>query len=91
MTKEQLINSVAKSMGITQVLSQTAVEAVIASIKQGLIKDGKVIIRGFGLFSTKQKRKRMGRNPKTGAPALIKARKVVSFRASKLLKATVNT
>ena len=90
MTKEHLINKVAKTLGITQVVAEQAAVVVLESIKQGLVKDGKVIIRGFGLFFTKQKHKRMGRNPKTGEPAIITARKVISFRASKLLKAQVN-
>jgi DNA-binding protein HU-beta len=91
MTKEHLINAVAKALDITQVAAEQAAVAVLDSIKQGLVKDGKVVIRGFGLFTTKKKSKRMGRNPKTGAPAVIAARRVVSFKASKLLKAQVNT
>ena len=90
MTKEHLINAVAKALDITQVAADQATVAVLDSIKQGLVKDGKVVIRGFGLFTTKKKSKRMGRNPKTGAPAVIAARRVVSFKASKLLKAQVN-
>ena len=90
MTKEHLINAVAKALDITQVAAEQAAVAVLDSIKQGLVKDGKVVIRGFGLFTTKKKSKRMGRNPKTGAPAVIAARRVVSFKASKLLKAQVN-
>jgi nucleoid DNA-binding protein len=90
MTKEHLINKVAKALGVTQVVAEQAAVVVLESIKQGLVKDGKVIIRGFGLFFTKQKHNRMGRNPKTGEPAIITARKVISFRASKLLKAQVN-
>ena len=90
MTKEHLINAVAKALDITQVAADQATVVVLDSIKQGLVKDGKVVIRGFGLFTTKKKSKRMGRNPKTGAPAVIAARRVISFKASKLLKAQVN-
>ena len=90
MTREHLTNTVAKALNTTQVIAHDMVLTVLDSIKQGLIKDGKVIIRGFGVFSTRNKAKRIGRNPKTGEPAVISARKVVKFAAAKLFKDKVN-
>ena len=59
------------------------VESVLNEVKQGLIKDGKVTLRGFGSFFVKDKKERMGRNPKTGEDAVISARRVTTFKASK--------
>jgi nucleoid DNA-binding protein len=90
MTREQLTNKVAKLLSITQPEANTTVLTVLDVIKQGLIDEGKVTIRGFGCFITKNKSKRIGRNPKTGAPAVITARRVVKFKAYDLFKQQVN-
>jgi nucleoid DNA-binding protein len=90
MTREHLTNTVAKQLNITQIAAYDIVLTVIDSIKQGLIDEGKVTIRGFGCFNTRKKSKRMGRNPKTGAPAVITARRVVKFKAYDLFKQQVN-
>ena len=90
MTREHLTNTVAKQLKMTQVEAYDIVIAVLESIKQGLVKEGKVTIRGFGCFSTRNKSKRIGRNPKTGEPAVVTARKVVTFKAYGPLKLEVN-
>jgi nucleoid DNA-binding protein len=90
MTREHLTNTVAKQLKMTQVEAYDIVIAVLESIKQGLVKEGKVTIRGFGCFSARNKSKRIGRNPKTGEPAVIKARRVVKFKAYDPLKQEVN-
>jgi nucleoid DNA-binding protein len=90
MTREQLTNKVAKLLSITQPEANTTVLTVLDVIKQGLIDEGKVTIRGFGCFITKNKSKRIGRNPKTGAPAVITARRVVKFKAYDTFKQQVN-
>ena len=66
------------------------VESVLNEVKLGLIKDGKVTLRGFGSFFVKDKKERMGRNPKTGKDAVISARRVATFKASKKFKAKIN-
>ena len=90
MSKIYLTNAVSRTLDITATKAEGYVEAVIDSIKQGVKEEGKVVIRGFGIFTSKYKTKRMGRNPKTGEPALIKARTVVKFSASKVFKDMVN-
>jgi len=90
MTREQLTNKVAKLLSITQPEANTTVLTVLDVIKQGLIDEGKVTIRGFGCFNTRNKSKRMGRNPKTGAPAVITARRVIKFKAYDPFKQQVN-
>ena len=90
MTRLELTNDIAKALNVTQSTVSDYVLTVLDSIKQGVIKDGKVIIRGFGVFSARNKVERIGRNPKTGEPAIIKARKVVKFAAAKRFKDKVN-
>ena len=90
MTREHLTNTVAKQLNITQATAGDIVLTVLDSIKQGLIEEGKVTIRGFGCFNTRKKSKRMGRNPKTGKPAVITARKVIKFKAYDPFKNQVN-
>jgi nucleoid DNA-binding protein len=90
MTREHLTNTVAKQLNITQAVAGDIVLTVLDSIKQGLIEEGKVTIRGFGCFNTRNKSKRMGRNPKTGKPAVITARKVIKFKAYDPFKNQVN-
>jgi nucleoid DNA-binding protein len=90
MTREHLTNTVAKQLNITQAIAGDIVLTVLDSIKQGLIEEGKVTIRGFGCFNTRNKSKRMGRNPKTGKPAVITARKVIKFKAYDPFKNQVN-
>jgi nucleoid DNA-binding protein len=90
MTREHLTNTVAKELGITQIEAYDTVIAVLDTIKQGVINEGKVTIRGFGCFNTRNKSKRMGRNPKTGKAAVITARRVISFKAYDPFKQQVN-
>jgi len=90
MTRADLTDKVAKELKMTQAKASFAVIAVLESIKQGLVDEGEVTIRGFGSFSTRNKSKRIGRNPKTGEPAVITARRVVKFKAYVPLKRKVN-
>ena len=90
MTRVEITNDIAKALNVTQTKVDGYILTVLDCIKHGVIKDGKVIIRGFGVFSTRNKVKRIGRNPKTGEPAVISARKVVKFAAAKRFKDKVN-
>ncbi|HQH28083.1 MAG TPA: HU family DNA-binding protein, partial [Oligoflexia bacterium] len=59
-------------------------------IKDGLEKDSKVMISGFGVFEVKDKHARPGRNPQTGDKITLSARKVVKFKASQILRRELN-
>jgi nucleoid DNA-binding protein len=52
-------------------------------MSDGVVHDEKLMLSGFGLFQVHRKKERLGRNPRTGDPATIKARKTVSFRQAK--------
>jgi len=66
------------------------VETVLEEIAAALEADGSVKISSFGTFALRSKGQRMGRNPRTGGQVAIPPRRVVSFRASHLLKQRVN-
>jgi nucleoid DNA-binding protein len=90
MTKEDIATIVAKTANIKKGVAENSIDVILKCMKQGLNKNGSLTIRKFGYFSTKNKRERSGRNPKTGEPAVITARRVVTFSPSKTLKQEVN-
>ena len=90
MTRVELTNNIAKALNTTQSTVSDYVATVLDCIKHGIIKDGRVTIRGFGRFITRNKAQRDGRNPKTGEPAVITARRVVKFKAYDSFKQQVN-
>ena len=90
MPRSIISNKVSDKLNIPHKEADMMVSAVLDNMKQGLIKDNSVIIRKFGTFNVLHKKERNGRNPKTGVPAIIKARKVTVFKSSKLLKNQVN-
>lgn len=90
MVKVELTDKLAKQLKIKKTKAHKIVDTVLEEIKQGIVKDGIVTLRGFGSFRARNKVKRIGRNPKTGKSAVISARRVPSFKASKLLKNRIN-
>ena len=90
MNKLELTKSVATRIGSTQKDAAVYVDAVIESIKDGMIEDGTVQIVGFGTFEVNERAEREGRNPATNQPMLIPATKVLKFKAGKALKDAVN-
>ncbi len=66
--------------------AERAVNAVIDAVKDGIKKDSKVQLVGFGTFSVKKRKARTGRNPQTGEQIKIKASKTVGFKPGKTLK-----
>lgn len=91
MTKIDIVGKISEQAGLQKPEAETAVETIITLVKETLGSGGNVILRRFGSFQVRQKRERMGRNPKTGEEASITARKVVRFKAGKYFKAAVNS
>jgi DNA-binding protein HU-beta len=90
MTKAELVEAMAKDAGISKVKAGEVLSSLITGITQALKKkDGKVTLVGFGTFSTVKRKARTGRNPQTGAPIKIAAKKVVKFSVGKKLKEAV--
>ena len=91
LTKADLIEEVLKVTELPRKESETIVETIFESIIDALQKGDKIEIRGFGSFRTRQRRGRVGRNPKTGAKVEVPPKKIPFFKPSKELKDFVNT
>ena len=85
-TKLDLVNHLNQKMGLNKVESKELVEAFFNEIKKSLTDNEEVKISGFGNFKILNKKERPGRNPKTGEPAIISARRVVTFKAGQKLR-----
>jgi integration host factor subunit alpha len=90
MTKAEIIARIYEKMGFSKKEATDVVEATFEIIKGCLEKGEKVKISGFGNFVVNSKRPRRGRNPQTGEEIVIVARKVLTFKASQILKHTLN-
>ena len=89
-TKLDLVNHLNEKLGLNKVESKELVEAFFDEIKKSLINNEDVKISGFGNFKILNKKERPGRNPKTGEPALISARRVVTFKAGQKLRKIIS-
>ena len=90
-TRSTLSEAVFKNVGLSRNESATLVDSVFGEILKSLIQGDDVKISSFGTFVVRQKKERIGRNPKTGQEVPITARSVVTFRASNVLKSKVNS
>ena len=92
MTKADLVESVYERLGgFSKREAAALVETILDVMKETLVSEGQVKISGFGSFTVRAKRQRTGRNPKSGKPVLIAARKVVTFKPSQVLRQIVNS
>ena len=90
LTKAELIESIYEKIGFSKKEASDIVELVFDILKATLEKGEKIKISGFGNFVVRQKRPRIGRNPQTGEEIEITARKVLTFKPSQVLKASLN-
>ncbi|MBI3723955.1 HU family DNA-binding protein [bacterium] len=89
MNKAELIDLIMadkKSGFDSKASAERAVNAVIGALESGIKKDRKVAIVGFGTFSVRDRKARIGRNPQTGQEIKIKASRTVGFKPGKALK-----
>lgn len=90
MNKADLIDRIAGSAGITKTQAGAALDAFVSNVTGSLKKGERVTLVGFGTFATSQRKARNGRNPQTGKPIKIAARRVARFTAGAELKKAVN-
>jgi integration host factor subunit beta len=90
MTKADLIDEISRLAELTRKDSEVVVETIFDSIVRSLRAGDKIEIRGFGSFRTRQRKPRIGRNPKTGDRVEVPAKKIPFFKPSKELKDLVN-
>ena len=86
MNKGELASEIARKAKLSKAKSLETLNACLDSIKSSLKKGQRIQLVGFGTFSVKQRKARLGRNPKTGEQIQIKARRVPAFRAGSELK-----
>ena len=85
-TKDDLVREVVDATGLTATDSKKIVDTLFNTIRATLVSGEDVKLSGFGNFTLRDKRPRPGRNPKTGEPTEISARRVVTYRCSQLLR-----
>lgn len=90
MNKQELIDKMADSADITKAAAGRALDSMLDSITGALKQGDSVVLVGFGTFSVRDRKARVGRNPQTGAEIQIKAAKVPGFKAGKAFKDALN-
>jgi len=86
MTKDELAKVVWGKLEIDYKKAKLAVDTLFSLLKESLVENEDVEIRGFGKFTIRSKNSRIGRNPRTGVEVEITARKVITFKSSKVLR-----
>ena len=90
-TRADLTDAVAQAANLSRSEAAQMVESVLERVSQAL-EDGETVkLSSFGTFQTREKRERIGRNPKTGEEVPITPRRVLTFRPSHVLKDKINT
>ena len=89
MNKSEHVQKIAKDAELSKSSAAAAVDSFFEGVTKALKKGESITFVGFGTFKTSQRKARTARNPQTGAPIKIKARRVVRFTAGKALKNTV--
>ncbi len=90
MNKAELIESIADSADLSKASAGRALDAAIEAITKALKKGDTITLVGFGTFSVRHRKARMGRNPRTGEEIQIKASNVPGFKPGKALKDAIN-
>lgn len=90
MTKQDLVDSIAKDAGITKAAAEKAVNSFVKTVTKALTKGDKLSLVGFGSFSVVKTAARKGMNPQTKKPIQIPAGKRPKFTVGKALKDAVN-
>ncbi len=90
-TRADLSEAVYREIGLSRTESSELVEAVIDHISEALLRGESVKLAGFGTFSLRDKKQRIGRNPKTGEAVPITPRRVLVFKASQVLRERVDS
>ncbi len=89
--KMTLVDAVAAAANCTKADAERAVEAIIDAVTRELKKGGEVSVAGLGIFGTRVRKARVGRNPRTGASVQIPEMRIPKFRPSKTLKDNLNS
>ncbi len=87
MIKQDLVNRLLGSTGLTQAQARIAVETILGMIKDSLIRGERIELRGFGVFEIRPRKTGIGRNPRTGEVVPLRPGRAVRFKPGKSLRA----
>ena len=90
LTKKDLVNLVYMQLGFSKQVSENLIEDFFSTIVSNIKEEKKLKLSKFGTFSVRQKKSRIGRNPKTRETKIISSRDVVLFKPSKEFKEFIN-
>tara|TARA_Y100000992_G_C21174181_1_gene447443 strand:+ start:49 stop:342 length:294 start_codon:yes stop_codon:yes gene_type:complete len=91
LTKKDLVNLVYMQVGFSKLISENLIDDFFHTIAENIISEKKLKLSKFGTFSLRQKKSRVGRNPKTKEEKTISSREVVLFKPSKEFKEFINS
>jgi integration host factor subunit alpha len=90
MTKAELVSAISQQTDLSQNEASDVLEEMLSIIKETLESGEDLKVSGFGKFEVKEKGERRGRNPRTGEDITIDSRRVLTFKASAMLKDRMN-
>ena len=90
LTKKDLVNLVYMQLGFSKQIAENLIEDFLFTVASNIKNEKKLKLSKFGTFSIRQKKSRIGRNPKTKIEKIISERKVVLFKPSKEFKEFIN-
>ncbi len=90
MTKDDIVNQIMMKTGIPKRDVKAMVEAMLATMKEAFFNEERIELRGFGVFSTKLRRGKRGKNPRTNEDIYIPEKKTVVFKPSKTIVRILN-
>ena len=90
LTKKDLINQIYMQLGFSKLVSENLINDFLSTVILNLKEEKKLKLSGFGTFSIRRKKSRIGRNPKTRESKVISSRDVVLFKPSKEFKEFIN-
>lgn len=86
MIKNDLVNRVIHRTGLTRSQAQIAVEAILETMRDSLVRSERIELRGFGVFAIRPRKTGIGRNPRTGEEVRIPPGKTIRFKPGKTLQ-----
>ena len=90
LTKKELVNVIYMQLGFSKLIAENLIDDFLITITDNIKKEEKLKLSKFGTFAIREKKSRVGRNPKTKETKIISKRKVILFKASKEFKEFVN-
>ncbi len=89
MTKRDIVKTLADKFALSQVDARKIVQGTFDAIVTTLVEQGRIELRNFGVFEVKTRKPRRARNPRTGEPVEVPARRVVTFKPGRLMESRI--